>query len=98
MNILITGGAGFIGSNLAEASVRAGHEVALLDNLSRRGSEANLGWLRETLGRDGFRFVRADVRDFEAMREAVSGADAVYHLASQTAVTTSVSDRATTSR
>ncbi len=92
MRILITGGAGFIGSNLTKASIEAGHRVTVLDNLSRRGSEANLKWLRDTFGVDGFGFIQADIRDADAMRVAVVGAEAVYHLASQTAVTTSVAD------
>jgi CDP-paratose 2-epimerase len=91
MRILITGGAGFIGCNLAEACVRAGHAVRLLDNLSRRGSEANLAWLQSTVG-EGFEFVETDIRDSDALVRAVDGQDAIYHLAAQTAVTTSVTD------
>ncbi len=92
MRILITGGAGFIGSNLTKASIEAGHRVTVLDNLSRRGSEANLRWLRDMFGAAGFEFIQADIRDAGAMLAAVAGAEAVYHLASQTAVTTSVTD------
>lgn len=91
MRILITGGAGFIGCNLAAASIRAGHRVTLFDNLSRRGSEMNLAWLRETFG-DAFAFVRGDIRDYPAALGALAGQEAVYHLAVQTAVTTSVTD------
>jgi CDP-paratose 2-epimerase len=89
---LITGGAGFIGSNLTDACIRAGHQVTILDDLSRRGSGANLAWLYASFGEHGFDFVRADVRDFPAVVAAVAGRDAIYHLASQTAVTTSVVD------
>lgn len=89
MRVLITGGAGFIGCNLAADTVRAGHEVTLFDNLSRRGADANLRWLRDELG-DGFRFVRGDVRDAEVVRAAAEGQEAIYHLAGQVAVTTSV--------
>ncbi len=96
MRILITGGAGFIGCNLAHACIAAGHTVTLLDNLSRRGSPANLAWLRSVHGGglhgDGFGFVQADIRDAEAMLPAAEGQDAIYHLAAQTAVTTSVTD------
>jgi CDP-paratose 2-epimerase len=91
MKILITGGAGFIGCNLADACIRAGDEVTVLDNLSRRGSAANLRWLRSLHG-EAFGFVQADIRDADAMVAAVKGYDAVYHLAAQTAVTTSVVD------
>ena len=92
MRILITGGAGFIGCNLAEACIDGGHEVTLLDNLSRRGSEANLAWLRERHGERNFNFIRADIRDAQAMLAAAEGQEAIYHLAAQTAVTTSVTD------
>jgi len=92
MRILITGGAGFIGCNLAAASIRAGHQVTIFDNLSRRGSRANLDWLRETFGATAFDFVRGDIRDTPAILAAAAGQEAVYHLAGQTAVTTSVTD------
>ena len=87
--ILITGGAGFIGSNLAHRLVAAGHDVTIYDNLSRHGAEANLNWLGASLG-SRFRFVRGDVRDWEAVKEATAGMEQIYHLASQVAVTTSV--------
>src|SRR5512133_863203 len=92
MRILITGGAGFIGCNLAEAVIRAGHQVTLFDNLSRRGSDANLAWLRQTLGEHSFAFVQGDIRDYPAILAAAQGQQAIYHLAAQTAVTTSVTD------
>lgn len=92
MHILITGGAGFIGCNLAHACLGDGHRVTLLDNLSRHGSTANLAWLRSLHGAHGFDFVQADVRDADAMVRAAVGQEAIYHLAAQTAVTTSVTD------
>jgi CDP-paratose 2-epimerase len=92
MRILITGGAGFIGCNLAEACIRAGHQVTLFDNLSRRGSEANLAWLVASFGEDGFRFIQGDIRDYPAILKAAGGQEAIYHLAAQTAVTTSITD------
>jgi CDP-paratose 2-epimerase len=88
-NVLITGGAGFIGSNLAHRLVTAGHRVTVFDNLSRRGATANLEWLRTDLG-DRFHFVRGDVRDWDAVRQVTVGVDHIYHLASQVAVTLSV--------
>ena len=63
MRILITGGAGFIGCNLTEASIRAGHRVTIFDNLSRRGSQTNLDWLRDCFG-DSFDFIQGDIRDY----------------------------------
>jgi CDP-paratose 2-epimerase len=92
MKILITGGAGFIGCNLADACIRAGHRVKLFDNLWRRGSRANLEWLRSSFGEAGFDFVHGDIRDYSAILAAAQGEEAIYHLAAQTAVTTSVTD------
>jgi CDP-paratose 2-epimerase len=88
---LITGGAGFIGTNLAHRLLRDDHSVILLDNLSRPGVERNLAWLR---GRypDRVRFQLADVRDRAALRPAVRAAGQVFHFAAQVAVTTSLTD------
>jgi CDP-paratose 2-epimerase len=91
MRILITGGAGFIGSNLSAHFIRAGHAVTIFDNFSRRGAEANLAWLREAFG-DHFALVRGDVRNTEAITQAAREQDAIFHLAGQVAVTTSVHD------
>ncbi|UCG25836.1 MAG: GDP-mannose 4,6-dehydratase [Chloroflexota bacterium] len=88
--ILITGGAGFIGSNLANRLLGQRHQVTIFDNLSRPGCEANLDWLSETHSQNGPRVVRADLSDFGALQTAGEGADRVYHLAGQVAVTTSV--------
>ncbi len=88
--VLITGGAGFIGSNLALRLLREGHSVTVLDDLSRRGSEQNLAWLRAQF--PALRFLQADVADPAAANRAVEGAARVYHLAGQTAVTVSVTD------
>ncbi len=92
MRILITGGAGFIGCNLAAASIRAGHRVTIFDNLSRRGSSANLDWLVDSLGASAFDFIQGDIRDYSGILRAAKGQEAIYHLAAQTAVTTSVTD------
>jgi CDP-paratose 2-epimerase len=88
---LITGGAGFIGANLADALIRRKTPVTLFDNLSRPGSALNLAWLRDRHG-DVFRFVDGDIRDPVAVGAATGGARVVYHLAGQTAVTLSVDD------
>jgi CDP-paratose 2-epimerase len=88
---LVTGGAGFVGTNLASALLAQGEHVRVLDTLARPGVVQNLQWLRETYG-DRFGFVRADVRDRSGLRDAVQGVDAVFHFAAQVAVTTSVDD------
>ncbi len=89
--VLVTGGAGFVGSNLAADIVSRGDQVTVFDNLSRRGTERNLEWLRKTCG-EKLEFVKGDVRDFEAVRRTVARARVIYHLAGQVAVTTSVAE------
>jgi CDP-paratose 2-epimerase len=86
---LITGGAGFIGANLAHRLLSNGGRVLILDNLSRAGVEHNLQWLRERHGA-ALEIMAEDVRDGAALRRAVSGAQRVFHLAAQVAVTTSM--------
>jgi CDP-paratose 2-epimerase len=87
--ILITGGCGFIGSNLAAHYLANGWEVVAFDNFSRPGAESNAAWLeRQSEGR--LRIRMGDVRDYEAVVEAMQGAAVVAHLAAQVAVTTSV--------
>ena len=90
-NILVTGGAGFIGCNLVDHLLREGHIVTVFDNLSRRGAEKNAAWLRARHGGD-FRLLQADVRDYRALAQAAADAEIIYHLAAQVAVTTSVTD------
>ena len=87
--VLITGGAGFIGTNLADRLLREGREVLVFDDLSRRGVERNLDWLFDQHPRDLTAQV-ADVRDSEAVAHAVSRASEIYHLAAQVAVTASL--------
>ncbi len=90
MHYLITGGAGFIGSNYVERLLRRGEQVTIYDNLSRRGAERNLAWLRDTFGAQSFAFIHGDVRDAALLTASVRRSDVVVHLASQVAVTTSV--------
>jgi len=89
--VLITGGAGFIGCNLAHRLLSQGEEVIIYDNLSRKGTEKNIAWLREN-HRESFQLIKGDVRDAERIERVVGEVDLIYHLAAQVAVTTSVFD------
>jgi len=89
--VMVTGGAGFIGSNLTHRLLAQGHEVTVYDNLARRGTEKNVAWLRKNHG-DRFGLVQADVRDYASVVQALEGFEIVYHLAAQVAVTWSVAD------
>ncbi|HKB54206.1 MAG TPA: SDR family NAD(P)-dependent oxidoreductase [Ramlibacter sp.] len=86
---LITGGAGFIGSNLAHRLLGKGQRVRILDNLSRPGVEQNVQWLRATHG-ERLEMIVADVRDAAKVRQAMTGISQVFHFAAQVAVTTSL--------
>jgi len=88
---LVTGGAGFVGTNVADRLLREGVGVRVLDNLARAGVEENLAWLQAEHGRR-LEFVHADVRDADAVTAAVRGVDSVFHFAAQVAVTTSLED------
>ncbi len=91
--ILVTGGAGFIGCNLADRLAGEGHDVLVFDALARKGVEANLEWLRRRHPRR-ISVMVADIRDAAAVRTAAQDAVAVFHLAAQVAVTTSLADPA----
>ena len=88
---VITGGAGFVGANLADRLAGEGRRVLIYDSLDRPGVEENMAWL---CARHGDRVVVeiADVRDSYALRDAVGRAERVFHLAAQVAVTTSLDD------
>jgi CDP-paratose 2-epimerase len=88
--VLVVGGAGFVGSNLVARLLADGHRVRVLDDLSRPGVERNLAWLARAGG--ALEVTRADVRDGAAVRRAARGAGAIFHLAAQVAVTTSLED------
>jgi CDP-paratose 2-epimerase len=92
--VLVIGGAGFIGSNLAHGILSAGQPVRIFDNLSRPGVEQNLDWLRRTHGGDGDRLevMLGDVSDRTALQWAATDVSAVFHLAAQVAVTTSLKE------
>ena len=87
---LITGGAGFIGSHIAERLVRDGHKVRVLDDLSS-GHQANLASMR-----DSVEFIEGDIRNTQVVNEAVKGAYVVFHEAALGSVPRSVSDPVTT--
>ena len=89
--VLITGGAGFVGSNLAHRLLSNGHRVRLLDNLSRAGVERNLRWLIETHG-DLVDIEVPDVRKLSIVKQAVKDASQIFHFAAQVAVTSSLVD------
>jgi CDP-paratose 2-epimerase len=89
--VLITGGAGFIGCNLADRLLSSGKRVVILDNLARAGVEHNLRWLQSKHG-ERVQIDVADVRDAYAVARAARQARLVYHFAAQVAVTTSLLD------
>lgn len=87
---LVTGGAGFIGSNLCEMLLSEGHRVRILDNLSS-GKEENLEDFR-----DSVEFIKGDIRDNQTVREALEGIEYVIHLGALGSVPRSVDDPQTT--
>jgi len=88
---LVTGGAGFVATNVADRLACEGWHVRLFDNLSRAGVEQNAAWLKAQHG-NRIELQVGDVRDLEAVRTAVRGATRVFHFAAQVAVTTSLTD------
>lgn len=89
--ILITGGAGFIGCNLAERFLsEPGNQVCVFDDLSRTGVEHNLKWLKNLQGSSRLEFIQGDVRSSSDLRSAAAHVTEIYHLAAQVAVTSSV--------
>jgi CDP-paratose 2-epimerase len=92
---LITGGAGFVATNIADRLLREGWRVRLFDNLSRAGVTRNIEWINETHAADDpsrVEMIVGDVRDRAAVRRAVAGVSRVFHFAAQVAVTTSLTD------
>lgn len=89
--VLVTGGAGFIGSNLADRFASEGHDVLVYDALARPGVDRNLEWLKKRHP-SKISAVIGDIRDETAVAEAAGEAQAVFHMAAQVAVTTSLVD------
>lgn len=85
MKVLVTGGAGFIGSHLVEELVEDGHDVTILDNLAT-GTLDNLHHI------NNYVFYKEDVRDFDAVRKHMEGKDVVFHLAALPRITPSLAD------
>ncbi len=90
--VVVTGGAGFIGSHLVDNLLGDGYHVTVFDAFGRRGSEYNAAWLGERHPHDRLTVVRGDVRDAEHVHSVVRHADVIYHVAGQVAVTLSVDD------
>lgn len=92
MKVLVTGGAGFIGINVANHHMERGDDVTIFDNFSRAGTRSNVEWLRSRQTED-LRVIEGDVRDASSLDRSMShDIDLIYHLAAQVAVTTSVRD------
>src|SRR5436309_1534358 len=87
--VLVTGGAGFVGCNIAAALARRGQNVTVFDSFARHGAHENAHWLKSQCG-DRVEIQTADIRDSEAVNAAAARASAVIHLAAQVAVTTSL--------
>jgi CDP-paratose 2-epimerase len=89
---LVTGGAGFIGSNYVDRLISHGADVTIYDNLARGGAPRNVEWLKKNHGDKSFNLIVADVRDADRIAGAARDADVIVHLAGQVAVTTSVTN------
>jgi CDP-paratose 2-epimerase len=97
MKVLITGGCGFLGSNLAASYLQDGSEVIVIDALFRTGSSANLTWLQKQANPDRFHFIQADLADVSAVFAAFrrhAPFDYICHVGGQVAMTTSLQDPA----
>lgn len=97
MKILITGGCGFLGSNLAASYLQEGSEVIVVDALFRKGSAANLAWLEQQGSPGRFHFIQADLADEAAVLgvfRRYAPFDYICHVGGQVAMTTSLEDPA----
>jgi len=89
MNILITGGAGFVGCNLADHFLNKNFDVTIFDNFSRKNVDKNIDWLKSN-HKQRLAIVKGDVRDYDSLKKACQDKDLILHTAAQVAVTTSV--------
>ena len=91
MKILINGGCGFLGSNLASYGIENGYDITIFDNLSRLGSATNYKWLK-TVGE--FTFIHGDIRNKNDVENVIKEGqfDAIFHLAGQVTMTKSITD------
>ncbi|KJV29549.1 CDP-paratose 2-epimerase [Aquitalea magnusonii] len=91
MKILITGGCGFLGSNLASHALEQGLELCVFDNLQRYGSQNNLAWLQK---KGNLKFIHGDIRNTNDVEQTVRQVkpDVIFHLAGQVAMTTSIAN------
>ena len=91
MKYLITGGCGFLGSNIASELLKQGHGLVIFDNLYRFGSYQNLEWLKS---QGDFEFLHGDIRNTNDVERTIRThkPDVIYHLAGQVAMTTSIAD------
>ena len=90
--VLVTGGAGFVGSNVVSSLLADRFDVTVFDAFLRMGTQDNVAWLLQHPRSSHLRIVNGDTRDFRAVKGAVAGADIIFHLAGQVAVTSSVTD------
>lgn len=90
MKVLITGGAGFIGSNLADFLLSKGESVTIYDNLSREKVKNNIRWLKENRGSSKLEVIIDDIRNKDSLNSAIKNKDVIFHLAAQVAVTNSI--------
>ena len=89
---LITGGAGFIGSNYVHRLLKRNEKVTIYDNFARAGAPRNLEWLKQEFGENAFEVIVGDVRDADRIAASAKQSDVIVHLAGQVAVTTSVTN------
>ena len=91
MKILITGGCGFLGSNIAKTLLEKNHELMIIDNLQRHGSKKNFEWLKSS---HDFIFLKNDIVELETLSEDIIkfNPTTILHLAGQVAMTTSLED------
>lgn len=91
-NILITGGAGFVGANTAAYYLKKGKKVTIFDNFYRKGVKKNITWLKENYPKNNLTVIEGDIKNFSQIKKAVKKQDAIFHLAGQTAVTVSINN------